>query len=204
MPVLLKQSTSIEIHIGPFLDDTDGKTAETGLTITQADVRLSKYTTGTPNFAQKGEATALSHDENGWYTCKLNTTDTNTLGDLIVAIHESGALPVHRVFKVVTANEFNSARGTDYLDVTVSSITDKTGYSLSAAGIDDIWDEVQETGTIAPTARQIMRLIISYVGAKTSNATTRPAWRDVNDTKTRIIHDSDSKGNRSAVTLDMD
>ena len=38
----LKQSTEVNIKIGPFLDDTDGKTAETGLSLTQADVRLSK------------------------------------------------------------------------------------------------------------------------------------------------------------------
>jgi len=39
--LFLKQSTAVTVKIGPFLDDTDGKTAETGLTIAQADVRLS-------------------------------------------------------------------------------------------------------------------------------------------------------------------
>lgn len=38
----LKQSTAATIKVGPFLDSTDGDTAETGLTISQADVRLSK------------------------------------------------------------------------------------------------------------------------------------------------------------------
>ena len=31
----LKQSTAVDILLGPFLDDNDGKTAETGLTIEQ-------------------------------------------------------------------------------------------------------------------------------------------------------------------------
>ena len=39
---MLKQSTAATIKFGPFVDDTDGKTAETGLTIAQADIRLSK------------------------------------------------------------------------------------------------------------------------------------------------------------------
>ena len=40
--MFLKQSTAYTFRFGPFLDDTDGKTAETGLTISQADIRLSK------------------------------------------------------------------------------------------------------------------------------------------------------------------
>ena len=38
----LKQSTAATLALGPFVDATDGVTAETGLTISQADVRLSK------------------------------------------------------------------------------------------------------------------------------------------------------------------
>ncbi|MCK4444174.1 MAG: hypothetical protein KAW09_06500, partial [Thermoplasmata archaeon] len=75
----LKQSTAITLKIGPFIDDTDGKTAETGLTIAQADVRLSK---NGGNIAQKNEATSCTHDELGVYGCPLDTTDTGTLGRL--------------------------------------------------------------------------------------------------------------------------
>jgi hypothetical protein len=43
MPYILKQSTaSQEVVLGPFLDDTDGKTAETGLTIANTDILLHK------------------------------------------------------------------------------------------------------------------------------------------------------------------
>jgi len=35
-----------------------------------------------------------THDENGYYDIPLNTTDTNTLGRLRVAVSKSGALPV--------------------------------------------------------------------------------------------------------------
>jgi hypothetical protein len=59
--VFLKQSTAYTFRIGPFLDDANGKTAETALTITQADVRLSKDGAA---FAQKNDATSCTHDEN--------------------------------------------------------------------------------------------------------------------------------------------
>ena len=49
----LKQSTSVDVGIGPFLDESDGKTAETTLTITQPDVRLKK---NNGNWAQKAAA----------------------------------------------------------------------------------------------------------------------------------------------------
>ena len=113
----LKADTEITVRVGPFLDDTDGKTAETGLTITQPDVRLSK---NGGDFAQKSAAETLVHDENGWYILTLSTTDTNTEGRLDLAIHESGALPVWREFMVVNANVYDSlfaAATTDYLQV---------------------------------------------------------------------------------------
>lgn len=101
----LKQSTAATIMVGPFLDETDGVTAETGLTIAQADIRLSKNGAA---FAQTNNAAGATHDENGHYTIPLNTTDTNTLGRLRVAVAESGALPVWQDFMVVTANTYDS------------------------------------------------------------------------------------------------
>jgi len=94
----LKQSTAIEVKLGPFLDDTDGKTAKTALSIVQADVRLAK---NEGDWAQKTEATTLVHEESGWYRCLLDATDTNTVGILMLAIHKTGALPVWVEFHVL-------------------------------------------------------------------------------------------------------
>lgn len=103
--MFLKQSTAYTFRHGPFLDDTDGKTAETGLTISQADVRLSK---AGGNFAQKNESSASSHDEIGYYIVVLDATDTNTCGELLVAVHESGALPVFKTFQVLEETIYDS------------------------------------------------------------------------------------------------
>src|SRR5690554_1469414 len=115
MATLLKQSTAVDIALGPFVDEEDGVTAETGLTISQADVRLKK---NDANWAQKSASGNASHEENGWYEISLSTTDTNTLGTLIVAVNESGALPVWREFQVVPANVYDSlVAGSDNLQV---------------------------------------------------------------------------------------
>jgi hypothetical protein len=94
----LRQSTAVDIGIGPFVDSTDGVTAETGLTIAQADVRLKKNNGA---WAQVNDATSATHEENGWYEKELDATDTNTVGILIIAVNESGALPVWREFQVL-------------------------------------------------------------------------------------------------------
>lgn len=109
----LKQSTAKTLRFGPFVDENDGKTAETALTISQADIRLSKNGGA---FAQSNDAGGATHDENGWYSLQLDATDTNTLGPLTVAIHVSGALPVYRHFTVIPANIYDSlVAGSDYL-----------------------------------------------------------------------------------------
>jgi hypothetical protein len=113
--IWLKQSTAATLVLGPFVDSTDGFTAETALTISQADVRLSKNGAA---FAQKNDATAATHMENGYYSVPLNTTDTNTLGVLDVAVNEAGALPVFLKLMVVSAQVYESLiASTEFLEV---------------------------------------------------------------------------------------
>lgn len=118
--ILLRQSTSTTRRLGPFIDDTDGKTAETSLTIGQSDIRLSK---AGGDFAQPNDSGGATHDEAGWYYLTLDATDTNTVGSLEVQIHVSGALPVWKEFMVIPANVYDSlVAGTDYLDVEVAAL----------------------------------------------------------------------------------
>jgi len=126
----LKQSTATTLLIGPFVDETDGQTAETGLTISQADVLLWKE--GGTTLAQKNDATSATHRSNGLYTVPVNTTDTNTLGILTVSVDESGALPVRMDYHVVSANVYDSLFGSgDVLDV---STTQFNGSAVTQSG----------------------------------------------------------------------
>jgi hypothetical protein len=166
MPNWLKQSTSVDVGIGPFLDETDGKTAETGLTITQPDIRLKKNGGA---WAQKNAAQTLSHEEAGWYEVTLDATDTNTLGILIVAVHESGALPVWKEYMVVPAMIYDSiVAGSDRLDTNVTHVGD----TAQTAG--DIIADTNDIQTRLPAALVSGRIDAS-VGAMAANVMTAAA-----------------------------
>lgn len=115
----LKQSTAVDIVFGPFLDEADGFTAETGLTITQPDIRLKK---NGGNWAQKNAAQTLTHEEDGYYEISLDATDTDTLGRLRISVHEAGSRHVYQDFMVVPANVWDSMFGSDKLQVDVTQI----------------------------------------------------------------------------------
>ena len=151
MELILRQSTAVDVLIGPFVDETDGKTAETGLTISQADVRLSK---NGQNIAQKADTNAAVHDELGYHNCPLGTGDTDTIGTLILAVHESGALPVRHEFQVVEEAIYDTmyVSGADLetkidaIDTVVDAILVDTGTTL-----DGIVDAILvDTGTTIP------------------------------------------------------
>lgn len=126
---LLKLSTAATVPLGPFLDDTDGKTAEPSLTISQADIRLSKNGGA---FAQTNNAAGAMHMENGYYGVPLDTTDTATLGRLRVAVIETGALPVWQDFLVVPAMVYDSiVLGTDYLQGDVAQWLGATAQAMT-------------------------------------------------------------------------
>lgn len=135
MACFLKQSTAVDVMLGPFLDSVDGNTIESGLTITAPDIRLSKNGGA---FAQKSAAQTLTHGENGWYPVNLSTNDTGTVGILIVAVHESGALPVWREFFVLTANVYDSLLGNDSLQTDVAQWVGVAPNALSSGKVQSV------------------------------------------------------------------
>lgn len=219
MSLRLKQNTAVTLMIGPFISDTDGKTPATGLSLVQADIRLSK---NGGSFAQKNSATAPSHNENGWYTCALSTTDTNTLGLLVLAVTKTGALPLWVSLEVVSASEYDFAfgsgavpanvttwKGTAPNDLLSGRVDTSVGAmatnvisstALSDAAVDKIIDEPVEGSY---TLRQSMRIFNALSAGKTSGVGTSTInIRDLADTKNRISATM-SSGNRTAVTLDV-
>lgn len=198
----LKQSTAATVRIGPFVDDTDGKTAETGLTIAQANVRLSK---NGGDMAQKNDTTSCTHDEIGYYSCPLNATDTGTLGHLRIMASISGALPVWEDYTILSANVYDSLiGGGDSLDVNVSTQEDIDFGATQKASIATalLGSEVENSKDL----KSVLRLMFAALTGK--KAITRTAagagtitFRDSADTKNRIsatIVDNE----RTAVTLD--
>jgi hypothetical protein len=137
----LRQSTAVVLKMGPFVDSTTGYDAETGLTIGQADIQLSKNGGA---FAQtSGGSPTTTHDADGWYSIPLTTTDTDTLGRLDVQVTMAGALPVFASFMVVPANVWDSMFGADYLQthaveiandlITAAAFDESTAFPLTSA-----------------------------------------------------------------------
>jgi len=88
----------------------------------------------------------------------------------------------------------------DVWSYSTRALTDKTGFELSASGIDAILDDVLE-GTL--TVRQAMRIILAAAAGKsTGGGTSTIRFRDLADSKDRIVANVDSNGNRTSVTLD--
>jgi hypothetical protein len=129
----LKVATSVTVTVGPFVADTDFKTVSGGLTISQADVRLVKH--GSTTLAQKSEVSNCTHRENGFYTCPLDDTDTDTVGNLRLMITEAGALQVWEDFLVLPAKVFDSIiSGSDNLETDPISWAGTAISAPSAAG----------------------------------------------------------------------
>lgn len=128
--IKLIQSTAIDVAVGPFTDTTGA--AQT-LSIVQADVRLKKNGGA---WAQKNQATTCAQEENGWQECSLNTTDTDTLGILLLAVNKTGALPVWIYFEVVGASSHallvggNVASSSDIWNTATASVTAGIGLQL--------------------------------------------------------------------------
>ena len=181
MTELLKQSTAVTKKMGPFLDDSDGKTEETALTIAQADIRLSK---NGGDIAQSNNTAGATHDELGYYGVPLDATDTNTLGSLRVIIHKSGALPVWRDFMVVPANVYDSLFSTDKLQIDVAQAL---GTAVEAtSGQLHVLDD--EGNTIANESKQdTIDTVVDAIRAKTDSLPTDPASEtNVNANETKI------------------
>jgi hypothetical protein len=104
----LKQSTTVTVQFGPFLDETDAKTPETALTIPQSEVMLSKNA-GT--YAQKNSTGASAHLNHGFYSVSFDATDTNTVGHMRGQIFMAGALPVWEDFEVLSPNAYDALIG---------------------------------------------------------------------------------------------
>lgn len=134
MGLWLKQSTAVDVLIGPFVDSTNGNDTEEALTIEDEHVLLSKNGQA---LAAKNDANDATHDDLGYYNCPLNGTDTNTLGQLCLCVHMEGALPVYHEYMVVTANVYDTICSTDLFQTDVTQIG---GVAQSATDLKDFAD----------------------------------------------------------------
>lgn len=155
----LKQSTSVVVQFGPFVDKTDGVALEVGLATSMDNattgIRLSKNGAA---FADRGDATAPAYDAMGCYRITLSTTDTNTLGVLRMIFEEAATCAPHwDDFMVMPANVWDSLFGSDALDVSVVQWLGTAAATPTTAGVPEV-DVTHVSGT-AQTAGDLQALI---------------------------------------------
>lgn len=187
----LKQSTAVTVRIGPFRDRTDGVTEETGLSLAATDVQVSKAWAA---FANKNSATAPTHDSDGWYTCALDTTDTGTLGPLVIKVQDPDTfLPVRAEFIVLPANVYDSLiSGSDNLQVDTTQIegsdaTDQINAACDTALTDydalvpaDLPANFADLAITASTGRVTAGTVVDKTGYSISGTkTTLDALNDI-------------------------
>lgn len=142
--MFLRQSTSQIIRFGPFLDSTDGITPETGLTIAQADMQLSKDGAA---FAQKNAAGNATHDADGFYSTTLDATDTATTGILKLQVTVSGSIPVWENFFVLSQDVYDQWQAGTVLPVNAIQVS---GDATAADNLELQYDGTGLTGETFP------------------------------------------------------
>jgi hypothetical protein len=197
--LLLKVSTAADVLIGPFVDDADGNTEENALTREDSDILLSKNGGA---LTAKNDAGDAAFDAQGYYTCPLDASDTDTLGRLQLCVHMAGALPVYHEYTVVSDTESTAAEIADAVwdEPMVGHITENTAayilrslnsiisiVSLAQAGTADTITLVASSSAVndyykGQTVCVILgaglgqaRAIYEYDGA-TKVAKIRPSW----------------------------
>lgn len=212
------------------VDDTDGKTLETGLTFSAGELQVAK--SGAAWVDAAGSAIAIA---DGTYYYEATAGELDTLGPLAFKVEKSGvrttilavgqvvpwdpyasALPAN-VTSMAADTITASALATSAVDEIVAGVWNALTATYAAANsfgaklgslvvptagevADAVWDEVIEN---AKTARQFMRGIKSTLWGKATFATSARVFRDDADTKDRISATISDDG-RLSITEDLD
>ena len=207
----LKQSTAAQVRtIGPFIDDTDFKTLENGLTINNTDIVISANG-GADTVKNSGGATA--HGAGGIYTLTWDATDTAAVGELFYSVKVAGALVVFNTYVVLEEAVYDAIFGASapgYLQPTVAGRT----LDVSAggeAGLD--WANIGSPTTaqnLSATNIDVDQVVASVSGAvgsvtgavgSVTGLTAATVHSDLDDIQARLPAALTAAGNIKADTL---
>lgn len=137
----LKANTSVKVVIGPFVDNSDGYTPETGITLGAADeAELMKHDAAAVTDIS-GRTWAAIANMDGYYNLTLTTGDTDTEGMIVIAIQDdSVCLPVRMEFMVMSEASYDSMyapKDTGYMDVNIKAVSEDTAAADNLEAIMD-------------------------------------------------------------------
>lgn len=186
--IYLKQSTaSQEIPLGHFVDDADGKTAETSLTIANTDIKVWK--SGATTLANKNSGGA-THISGGIYYAVLDATDTDTLGPLVIFVAVSGALAVRLECTVMTSARYDALFGSGALDVNVTAMAADV-VTASAIASDAIGALELAAGAASEIATAVRSELTTELGRIDAAVSTRATPAQVNTEVDTALADYD-------------
>ena len=118
----LKTNTAVRIPVGPLVDPTDGKTAETGLTVTGISVQIYQMKNDGTAVVRAQFAPTVSGGANdmalvtsstdGMYDLEITAAQLNWLGNGRISLYDVDGFLVHYVdIQVVSAAFFNYKYG---------------------------------------------------------------------------------------------
>ena len=127
----LKTNTAVRIAVGPLVDPTDGKTAETSLTVTDLSVQIYQIKTdGNAVVRTQFAPTAsggnndmihVTNDTAGMYDLELTAAQLNWLGNGRIAFYDVDGFIVHWIdIQVVSAAYFDWKYGTTAPQMTLA------------------------------------------------------------------------------------
>lgn len=124
----LRQSTAIDVVVGPLVDETDGVTPVTSVTLGNVTAAVIKGDARTGLTLAASGNNHFTHIADGYWELNLTTTDSNTTGIFRVTLRDDdGFLPVWEDFMVLSQQVFDSlVTGSNKLEVDAVEISGST------------------------------------------------------------------------------
>ena len=157
----LKTNTAIRIPVGPLVDPTDGKTAETALTVTGLLVEIYQMandgsavvrTSFNPSASGgNNDMVHVTNDTAGMYDLELTASNLNWLGNGRITFYDIDGFLVHYIdILVVSAAYFDWKYGTTIPNVNATQIS---GDATAADNCESFFDGTGYAGTnnVIPT-----------------------------------------------------
>ncbi len=142
--LILRQSTSVDIRMGPFVDATDGVTPETGITLGAADQAEVLKADGAATVAMGGTFAAVTGAD-GWYDYTVASGDVDTVGEVVFVVQDSSeCLPVLVKAQVVEESVYDSLFASGASDI-ADILTD------TSTTLDSKLNDIQGSGFVTGT-----------------------------------------------------
>lgn len=166
MTQILRQSTEVVVHIGPFVDVTDGFTPETGVTLSGADEAELLKAGATTTTSISAATWAAITGADGWYALTLTAPLTDTVGTLTIAVNDDSVfLPVLARFQVIEEAAYDAIYAASASPATtggaVGSVTGAVGSVTGAVG--------SVTGAVGSVTGNVGGNVVGSVASVTGN-----------------------------------